>query len=165
MKTYCSFRGAAPLILNLGCKWKWVVYFTAQPLSTGGERSHGTDWMGGWMGLDVLESVYPLTETNFMEKALNWEAKSGLPNGEMSHVQCKETIHYHAYTIKQLVPMLSQMNSVLRFIPNFLKPILVLSSNLGLRITGSDYLPSNVLNTRPVSCNISPISCSVIWLS
>jgi hypothetical protein len=32
MKKYCGNRGIAPLILNLGNRWKWLVSFTPRPL-------------------------------------------------------------------------------------------------------------------------------------
>jgi hypothetical protein len=32
MKAYRRSRGTAPLILNLGTRWRWVVNFMAQPL-------------------------------------------------------------------------------------------------------------------------------------
>jgi len=32
VKTYWGSRGTAPLILNLGTRWRWVVSFTLRPL-------------------------------------------------------------------------------------------------------------------------------------
>jgi hypothetical protein len=47
MKTYWRSGGIAPRILNLGARWRWVVSFTLRPR----ERTPGTHWTGGWMGL------------------------------------------------------------------------------------------------------------------
>jgi hypothetical protein len=38
-------------ILNLGTRWGWVVSVTPRPRFTPGERTPGTHWIGGWVGL------------------------------------------------------------------------------------------------------------------
>ena len=50
MAAYRGKRSTAPLILNLGTRWKYVVNFTIQPLYPPG-ISHRSHWMGGWVGL------------------------------------------------------------------------------------------------------------------
>jgi hypothetical protein len=39
----------APLILDLGTRWRWVVSFTPRPLYRQG-KTPGTHWIGGWVG-------------------------------------------------------------------------------------------------------------------
>jgi hypothetical protein len=39
------------LILNLGTRWVWVVSITSRPRFTPEERTPGTHWIGGWVGL------------------------------------------------------------------------------------------------------------------
>jgi hypothetical protein len=41
--------GIAPLILDLGTRWKWVVSFTPGRFAPR-ERAPGTHWIGGWVG-------------------------------------------------------------------------------------------------------------------
>jgi hypothetical protein len=41
-------RGIAPLFINLGTKWKWVVNFTR--LSLCPRKSLGAHWIGGGVG-------------------------------------------------------------------------------------------------------------------
>ena len=41
-------RGIAPLILNLGTRWVWVVIITSRPLYLP-ERTHSTGYIGGWV--------------------------------------------------------------------------------------------------------------------
>jgi len=49
MKTYWGSRDTAPLIPNIGIRWKWVVCFTPRSLYSQ-ERTTGTDWIWGWVG-------------------------------------------------------------------------------------------------------------------
>jgi len=45
MKTYRGSGGTAPLILNFGTRWKWVVTFTPRPLYRGGKNISTRGWM------------------------------------------------------------------------------------------------------------------------
>jgi hypothetical protein len=57
MKTYWGSGCIAPLILDLGTRWRWVVIFTPGRF-TPRERAPGTHWMGGRVGLGaVLDAV------------------------------------------------------------------------------------------------------------
>jgi len=48
MKAYRGRRIIAPLILDLGTWWRWVVNFKTCPLTPG--KNPGTDWKGDWVG-------------------------------------------------------------------------------------------------------------------
>jgi hypothetical protein len=54
MKTYRGSRGIAPLFLNLGCRCRWVVNFTLQPLFPRKELNSVECQMGHRASLDVL---------------------------------------------------------------------------------------------------------------
>jgi hypothetical protein len=64
--------GIAPRILNLGTKWMWVSgQLHAQAALPSGERTSGTNWIGGWLGpragLDTVAktiSSRPYRESN-----------------------------------------------------------------------------------------------------
>jgi hypothetical protein len=43
-------RGIAPLILDLGTRWGWLVSGTPRPRFSPGERTPGTHCRGGWVG-------------------------------------------------------------------------------------------------------------------
>ena len=43
MKAYRGSEGIAPLILNLGTRWRWVFGFVLR-------QNPGTHWAGGWVG-------------------------------------------------------------------------------------------------------------------
>ena len=51
-KAYRGSRGAAPLILNLGTRWRWAVNFTSRPIYA---RVRTGGWMGLRAGLGVLD--------------------------------------------------------------------------------------------------------------
>ena len=70
MKAYRVSRGTAPLVLNLGTRWRQVVNFTSESLYPR-KRTPGTHQREGWMGpragLDVSEKrkiCYPCPESN-----------------------------------------------------------------------------------------------------
>jgi hypothetical protein len=41
------------LILDLGTRWGWVVSVKPRPRFSPSERTPGTHWIGGWMGLRI----------------------------------------------------------------------------------------------------------------
>jgi len=49
MKTYLGSTGTAAPILNLGTRWGWVVNSRSGRF-TPGVRTHGTHWIGSWVG-------------------------------------------------------------------------------------------------------------------
>ena len=49
MNAHRERRGAAPLIHNLGSRWRWAVNFAPRSLCPR-ERNPGTHWIGGWVG-------------------------------------------------------------------------------------------------------------------
>jgi hypothetical protein len=49
MKAYGGSGIIAPLILEVGTGWRWVVSFTPRP-RTPRERAYGTHWIGGLVG-------------------------------------------------------------------------------------------------------------------
>jgi hypothetical protein len=51
VKLSCYRHAGAILILDLIIRWGWVVSVTPQPYFTLGERTPGTNWIGGWVGL------------------------------------------------------------------------------------------------------------------
>jgi hypothetical protein len=74
MKTHWGSRGSAPLILDLGTRWKWVV--NSRPGGfTPRERGHDTHWIRDWMG--------PRSGMNAVTKRNNscpwWESNSSRP--------------------------------------------------------------------------------------
>jgi len=62
-KIFNRSGGTAPLILNLGMRWRWMVSLTLQLLYLQRQNS-GSYWIGGWMGprggLYILEQRKPL---------------------------------------------------------------------------------------------------------
>ena len=48
MKAYRGNRGIAPLILDHGTKWTWVINFTPRSLYL--RKNHGTHLIRGWVG-------------------------------------------------------------------------------------------------------------------
>ena len=80
----------APLILNLGTGWRWVVNFTPWPLHPG-EGTAGAHWIRGWVdpraNLDILEKrnfclcwkLNPISHSP-LSWSLYWLCCSGCPN-------------------------------------------------------------------------------------
>ena len=48
MNAYRRSGGTAPLITNLGIRWRWVVSFAPRPLYPLGDKA-GTQWIGVWV--------------------------------------------------------------------------------------------------------------------
>jgi len=49
MKTHLGSEGRAPLILNLGIRWRWAVNFTSRPSYLwGNSPHHPSDRRTGW---------------------------------------------------------------------------------------------------------------------
>jgi hypothetical protein len=56
MQVYGGIRGTAPLALNLGTRWRWVVDFT--PCFTAEERTYGTYWIQNWRDPEPVRTFW-----------------------------------------------------------------------------------------------------------
>jgi len=56
MQAYGGIRGTAPLALNLGTRWRWVVDFT--PCFTVEERTYGTHWIWNWRDPEAVRTLW-----------------------------------------------------------------------------------------------------------
>jgi hypothetical protein len=56
MQVYGMIRGTAPLALNLGTRWRWVVDFT--PCFTAEERTYSTYWIENWRDPEPVRTFW-----------------------------------------------------------------------------------------------------------